>query len=74
MQFIFFVFLFASLFDVWVHFVVCCSFRAVTYHKKKERCFFYVTEQKNNYMCKIKGRVLKYKTSRKYVIFPPLPK
>lgn len=40
----------------------------VQWHIKKERCFFYVKEQKVVFffsMCKIKGRMSKYKTSRK---------
>lgn len=44
-------------------------FCAVTYQKKKERCFFYVKEQKDFLMCKIKGRVLKYKISRKKMFY-----
>lgn len=30
-----FFFSFAYLFDLWIHFVVCCSFCAVTYQKRK---------------------------------------
>lgn len=68
-----FFFSFASLFDLWVHFVVCCSFCAVTY-QKKERFFFLCKGTKSFSMCKTKGRMLKYKTSRKICYISSLAK
>lgn len=68
---IFFFFSFAYLFNVWVYFIVCCSFCAVTY-QKKERCFFNVKKQDAVFlMCKSKVECLNI---RKEKIFPPLPK
>lgn len=65
-------FLFASCFDYWIHFYLLL-FLYGNVSKKKQRfsCsenFFFKG------FVKIKGRALKYKSSRKNIIFPPSPK
>lgn len=70
----FFFFSFAYLFDLWIHFVVCCSFCAVTYQKRKMFFLCKGTKKLFFFQC-VKSRVecWNIRLAEKN-IFPPLPK